>query len=234
MNFPGSKGGAGVAQKIISQMPPHETFIEAFLGTGVITRTKLPSAGSMGIDAHARCPGFELCRSVPAFTGICAHGPRWLAEYPWTGRELVYCDPPYLFSVRRSTERLYRHEFGEDYEHQELLIVLKAIPVPVMLSGYHSALYAQMLPDWRTIEIPTVDRGGNRRIEVVWMNFPEPFELHDYRFIGANFSQRRDIKRKKERWKRKLQKMPALHRAAILQAVAECRTPQKTQCTIFT
>ncbi len=34
MTYPGSKSQAGVSQWIITNMPPHQTYIEAFLGSG--------------------------------------------------------------------------------------------------------------------------------------------------------------------------------------------------------
>jgi site-specific DNA-adenine methylase len=44
LSYPGGKGGAGVYQAIINQMPPHEVYIEPFLGAGSVLRTKRPAA----------------------------------------------------------------------------------------------------------------------------------------------------------------------------------------------
>jgi hypothetical protein len=41
MAIVGSKGGAGVAQPIISLMPPHELYIEAFAGLAAVDREHL-------------------------------------------------------------------------------------------------------------------------------------------------------------------------------------------------
>lgn len=87
-----------------------------------------------------------------------------------------------------------------------------------MISGYWSELYAQTLKDWRTLSFPGVTRGGPAR-EYLWTNFPEPVELHDYRYLGAGFRERERIKRKKQRWAEKLRKMPLLERLALLAAV---------------
>jgi len=38
----GSKGGAGVAQRIVTLMPPHELYIEAFAGLAAVGRLKRP------------------------------------------------------------------------------------------------------------------------------------------------------------------------------------------------
>ena len=36
MRYPGGKGGAGVYQTIINNIPPHDTYIETHLGGGNI------------------------------------------------------------------------------------------------------------------------------------------------------------------------------------------------------
>jgi hypothetical protein len=36
MSYLGSKGGSGVYQKIIAEMPPHDTYIETHLGSGAV------------------------------------------------------------------------------------------------------------------------------------------------------------------------------------------------------
>ena len=51
--YPGSKGASGVAQKIISLMPKHDHYIEAFLGSGVIARTKRPARVNTAIEMDA-------------------------------------------------------------------------------------------------------------------------------------------------------------------------------------
>ena len=50
MRYPGGKGGAGVYQTIINNIPPHDTYIETHLGGGNILERKRPAARSVGID----------------------------------------------------------------------------------------------------------------------------------------------------------------------------------------
>lgn len=56
--------------------------------------------------------------------------------------------------------------------------------------------------------------------EHLWMNYPEPIALHDYRYLGADYRQRERITRKIKRWQRKLANMPTLERQALLAAMA--------------
>jgi len=218
-NYPGKKGGAGVWQSIINQIPPHDVWIEAFAGSGQVTRHKKPApAASIVMDVDAEV--IAAWQGVPGVTAICADARTWLPAYPWTGREVLYCDPPYLRSVRSCPRDYYRHEFASEAEHAKLLKILRALPCKVIISGYSSPLYARTLHGWRVVTFQTVNRRGSKVTECLWLNFPEPFALHDYRFLGRNFRERERIKRKKTRWLAKLSKMAMLERAAILDAVA--------------
>lgn len=148
----------------------------------------------------------------------------FLQAYQWQGNEFVYCDPPYPLETRTSSHR-YLFEMADDpdndlREHAALLDCLKTLPCPVMVSSYHSALYAIALKDWRMISFRAMSRGGERT-EHLWMNYPQPVELHDYRWLGETHRQRLDLNRLKKRWLPKLQKMPALKRQALLGAIQE-------------
>ena len=49
-SYDGGKAGSGVYQSIINLMPPHHSYIEAFLGGGAIMRTKRPAEKNNGND----------------------------------------------------------------------------------------------------------------------------------------------------------------------------------------
>jgi hypothetical protein len=55
------------------------------------------------------------------------------------------------------------------------------------------------------------------------MNFAEPLELHDYRFLGKGFRERERIKRKRLRWRARLERMPALERHALMATIEELK-----------
>lgn len=216
--YPGNKGGAGVFQTIINQIPPHECFIEAFAGSGQILRHLRPARSRIVIDSDPAV--IAAWQDTAGITAICADAVPWLADH--AGRlgagTVVYCDPPYLRSVR-SSKRLYAHEFDREDQHCALLGVLARLAVPVLVSGYPSPLYARLLADWRRIDYAVMSHGGPR-VECLWCNFPEPFALHDYRYLGRNFREREQIKRMKTRWMRRLMAMPRLRRLAILDTIS--------------
>ncbi len=227
-SYPGGKNGSGVYQSLINLMPPHDVYIESFLGAGAVLRHKRPAARSIGIDldpaALARWRGDE----VPGLKLM--HGdartilPGCIAASGAGGsRTLVYCDPPYLLSTRRAHRRIYRCEILSDKAHSGLLKLFVALPCMVMVSGYRSELYDKALASWRRAEFYTTNRAGARVLECVWMNYPEPDALHDYQFLGDGFRERARIKKKKDRWKAKLERMPVLERQAVFSAVEEVR-----------
>ncbi len=52
MVYPGGKGGPGVFQRLINFMPPHEVYIEPFLGGGAVFRSKRPAVLNIGLDLN--------------------------------------------------------------------------------------------------------------------------------------------------------------------------------------
>jgi hypothetical protein len=162
----GSKATSGLCQPIISLMPPHDTYIETHLGGGAIMQRKPAALHNIGIDLDpAPLSTFECDYPVEKIHD-CAH--RFLSTYVFHGRELVYSDPPYLLHTRTS-DRRYRFDY-EEQDHIDLLQLLKALPCAVILSGYPSVLYDELLPEWRTLELQVMNRGGVRT-EKLWFNF---------------------------------------------------------------
>jgi DNA adenine methylase len=209
----GSKATSGLCQPIIALMPPHETYIESHLGGGAIMKRKLPALRNIGIDRNQRTlDGFQCDYPVELVHG-CAH--RFLADFDYRGRELIYCDPPYLHSTRTS-ERRYRFEY-EESDHLELLRLLKSLPCSVILSGYPSGLYDQELAGWRSLELQVMNQGGVRT-EKVWFNF-EPDRVHWARYAGKNHTDRQRIRRKADSWAQRYRALPPGERMAVLAAV---------------
>lgn len=223
MAYSGGKSGSGVCQKIINQMPPHDVYIEAFLGGGSVFKAKRLASKSIGIDADVDV--VEMWREEsPGSTVINADAISYLpalveTELAKGARVLVYADPPYLGSSRVSSRPIYEHEMMSDEDHLEMLAMLKSLSCMVMLSGYFSDLYERELTGWRSITFQSMTRGGFPATEWLWMNFDEPFELHDYQYLGENYRQRQDIKRKQQRWISRWESMPATERYAMLEAI---------------
>ena len=238
-------------------MPPHDVYIEPFLGSGAIVRRKRPAEvmtyayelNPKTIDEFVKhlpdgwspadfgdpelsyqdaedvfdfadedgTPRLQIRNTdgVKAIQDLLAASSGfWAWNDP--ARTVVYADPPYPRDSRSSKSAIYQFEMFEQSQHRELLDFLAAVPCKVMISSYANPLYNSKLKNWRTEEIPTVNRAGDRVIETVYLNFPEPFELHDYEHVGTDYRDRWRIEKKARNWERNLFTMPALERYAIL------------------
>lgn len=220
MAYLGGKSQSGVYQRIINLIPPHDVYIEPFLGGGAIMRMKRAARLSYGIDRSEAA--LEMARGSHAQL-VNGCGIDFLERFDFRGGEFVYCDPPYLHSTRRSRAR-YDFEMT-DADHARLLGVLRALPCPVLLSGYPSALYDDALTGWGRDEFEVMTRGHTWATEVLWFNYPRPAALHDVAFVGDNYRERLRIKRKRARWAARLARMPALERAALFSALVDAMDP---------
>lgn len=216
MIYPGGKGG--IYQKLINIIPPHEVYIETHLGGGAVMRKKKPAKINIGIDIDSNVIEMWSSTTTPKNLELfCSDTIEYLKEYRFTGKEFVYCDPPYLRDTRKKYYPLYKHEYTVE-QHIELLKLIKSLPCMVMISGYKSPLYIESLKKWYHHSFQAKTHHGTA-IEWIWMNYPPPDELHDYRYLGDNFRERELIKRKTKGWLMRLEKMPVLERQAILSAI---------------
>jgi len=223
-SYDGGKGGAGVWQWIVNQMPPHETYVEAFLGDGAVLRHKRPARRTIGIEINPAVVETRWANhGLPGTTIVCGDALVHL-DWDWAPDTFIYLDPPYLMETRSSQRQLYQFELAERAQHLDLLALVKRLPCMMAISGYWSALYEQELAGWRTSSFWTVNRAGTRVQEWLWMNYPPPLELHDYRYLGRNFRERERIKRKTQRWTARLRTMPDLERYALMEAIGTLRS----------
>lgn len=82
---------------------------------------------------------------------------------------LVYLDPPYMPETRHGKQ--YRYEMFDEKSHVELLETAKAHKGPVLISGYDSRLYNDMLQGWNREETTCYSQVCSKKKEVLWMNF---------------------------------------------------------------
>jgi len=87
---------------------------------------------------------------------------------------LIYCDPPYIPEVRHDKKA---NTFGCEMttgDHLRLLETLRGCKGKVVISGYHSEVYAKELKGWNTstfVGKSHVSNSGQSRTEVIWKNF---------------------------------------------------------------
>lgn len=99
----------------------------------------------------------------------CDSWDRILPRYD-TSETVFYLDPPYLPDVRANRyDAAYRHELGPE-DHEVLLEAIGSLEGMVVLSGYDSPMYTDVLGAWRRVKRPTVSQGGAPRTEVLWLS----------------------------------------------------------------
>ena len=88
---------------------------------------------------------------------------------------LFYVDPPYIFNTRfngADKRRIYRHEM-DDSEHVKLLELMNQVKGFVVLSGYESDVYLNLLKGWDIHKTQTrisAHVGTSIKTECLWIN----------------------------------------------------------------
>ncbi len=81
---------------------------------------------------------------------------------------LIYCDPPYMLETRNGKQ--YRCEM-DSKDHEGLLKILLQHKGPVIISGYETDMYNDMLSGWTKAWNTSYSQVHSRKQEVLWMNF---------------------------------------------------------------
>lgn len=222
--YNGGKESDGTFQKIINIMPPHDIYIEPFLGNGAILRHKKPATiASIAIDFDtAVINQWRKLKSFPGLTLINTDAISWIENFLVPAaiiknlgtQVLIYIDPPYPKETRRNQKDLYKFEFTTN-QHYKLINVIRELPAHIIISSYPNQLYNEYLEDWNSFTFQSQTRNGTAT-EKIWYNYPLPEALHDYRYIGNDYREREQIKGIVTRNVSKFNRLPAVQRNAII------------------
>lgn len=91
---------------------------------------------------------------------------------------LIYADPPYVLSTRTSKKHGYKHEM-DDEMHRDLAAYLATCKASVVLSGYNTDIYHDILWDWKCVERKAHADGARERTEVLWISPKAEKELEE-------------------------------------------------------
>jgi DNA adenine methylase len=215
INYPGNKNSQGLAQWIINTIPPHEVFIELFLGSGAILSMKEPALLNIGNDINSEisCSWKKLQGPGNRFFNLAARVVASIYERS-NKKILFYADPPYTFISRKSKRNIYKHEMTNQ-GHVDLLNCAAVSKHNWIISGYDCDLYTMMLPGWNK-KTKEVSVHGKKAVECIWYNFPDPVDIHDYKYLGKDRTDRQRIKRKVARWTENFKSLPPLEQKLIL------------------
>lgn len=90
-------------------------------------------------------------------------------------KALIYLDPPYMPGTRHGKQ--YRHEMYDEESHTELLYAAIEHKGPLLISGYETELYNEMLKGWHKEETASYTQAHSRKKEILWMNFEPQVQL---------------------------------------------------------
>jgi len=211
MAFPGGKGKT--YQHIINLMPPHQIYIEPFLGGASVVKNKKPALKTIVADMDQKSI-FNLGAEIPNLQTQKTDALDLLKTHVLCKKTLVYCDPPYVQTTRKK-QKIYRYEYSNK-QHENLLTYLTKQSCMVIMSGYDNQLYNDILTGWNKSQFQAQTQAGTRT-ETVWYNYPAPQKLHDSRYLGNNFRDRQNIKRRQERLRNKIENMHATERNILIE-----------------
>lgn len=232
--YPGNKSVLGLYQFIINRIPECNTMIEAFAGSGAITKKILSMASTVENDCWRLGSG-QLVRTVlnDCNSGVCDQlkkafrSPTVISNFPavtvlnslppGSTDIFIYCDPPYKLSTRGSERRIYKHEMS-DKDHFEFLQAAATVKANCMISHYECQMYDEGLPGWNKEKFK-VSYHGQVKEECIYYNYPKPSKLLTYMYVGTDCWDRQRVTRKIERLVKKLNSLPALEKNAVLSRV---------------
>lgn len=97
---------------------------------------------------------------------------------------LIYCDPPYMLRTRHGKQ--YRCEM-DDEGHEALLDTLLKHKGPVLISGYETELYDDMLAGWNRYEKEAYSQVNTKKKEVIWANYEPGLQGKQLSFEDIRF-----------------------------------------------
>ncbi|MFD2581524.1 hypothetical protein ACFSR6_03420 [Pedobacter vanadiisoli] len=217
--YNGGKAGNGTYQQIINHIPKCDIFIDAMVGNGgIFYNLALPALTHINDIDPAVIAQHDVTRSATIVIKSNVDYRSLIVKYNGnTGIVVGYFDPPYLFEVRKSKKPLYKHEWTKQ-DHIVFLAAARTADFNVVISHYPCELYDEALKGWHTHDFQSMTRNG-LRTERIYMNYPPPVILQDFRYIGKDYRERQRIKRKIERHINRLEAMPVDERTAILSSI---------------
>ncbi len=234
-NYPGNKGSKQMLAFIINNIPKTHSYLEAFGGSAAVAmeliRLNIPELYEITI-----CEKNETVRHL--ITDKLKHvmkvndetlvttgydGFNAIKLEPMDG--VIYFDPPYKMSSRRSKKPIYGEQEWDDPTHAVFLAKINEKAMLrkffMMVSHYPCPMYDNALKDWHSKEIQVMTRGG-LATEKIWMNYDiNGLDLLTTKHLALNAHDRQRLQRQKRLLLGKLTRMPRHQRQFIIDSVNE-------------
>lgn len=222
-SYPGGKNGSGIAQFLINQIPPVDCIVSGFLGHCSVLKNIKPTKLMVGIDTnkHVIDTWAKAGKDIKLINDSFLNQTHWVNPVA-SGKTLVFIDAPYLAATRKSKAQLYNTEFSTEEQHTQLLQRVVKFPCFVMITHYECELYDKILlpKGFRKIRFKNNTRAGQVE-EILYLNFDEPTQLHDYKYYGKDYRERWNNKRIITRTIEQLKGMDVLRRNMIIDNIQQ-------------
>jgi DNA adenine methylase len=230
-HYHGGKSGNGTYQQIINLIPPHDTFYSLCLGNCGVTRHIKPARRNVLNDIDPLVCNAWLASDLggaiyqvfnePVLKFLQdLHSNYQISPENYLGVHFIYLDPPYKKDTRKSNRDVYTFEMSDE-DHTDLLKQITTMTdFKIMISAYPNPLYDMWLHGWHTHGFLSQTRNG-MAWERLYMNYKltDGFVLHDYSYIGGNFTKRQTLMRRKNNFLKKLETLPAALKESVLQDI---------------
>lgn len=228
LNYPGGKDGHGTLQNIINLIPELDHYFELFLGGGAIFRGLETAKKTTlnDIDPAVYHAWHEVKDHYQPFNLYNLNAIDCIIAKDIAGHKLdlpgnfIFLDLPYRFIVPKNQQPIYNYELN-DLEHRVCLDALTTYKfAKIMICHYPDHLYNELLSGWHTHDYKSMTRAGMAN-ERLYMNYAKPERLHDYRYIGCDFTYRQQLKRMRVNIINKLSRLDPVLRNAMLSDITK-------------
>lgn len=146
-----------------------------------VNRTSFNGVGGFSVSSYVRR---NMCKSVSDFLSAVDYLPKVhnrLSTVVIEHKDILdlldkynhknifmYLDPPYCHDTRLSSQK-YECEM-DNAQHEQMLRKCLESESKIMISGYDSDLYNNILKDWNKVSFDSPN-AGSEAVEVIWMNY---------------------------------------------------------------
>lgn len=215
--YPGQKKINGVFQAIINEIPKCTDFYEVFCGSAQLSKIIMSICPDIKIHLNDLDSAVIDKYSFPSAVCTNLHSLELLSVIEKNDYEgsIMFIDPPYQHCSRIGNEKLYTFEMS-DQDHIDFFNYVSSSKIKMIIIHPKNCIYDKLINlGWRYKEIK-IRYHNKTSIERIYCNYAVPVELMTYKYIGINFTDRQRIKRKCERFSKKLQLLPVIEREAII------------------
>lgn len=111
----------------------------------------------------------EFCKRLQGVVIENKDGMEVIKQYD-TDKTLHYVDPPYVLSTWNKQDKSVYKSLFTDEKHAELIELLKTVKGYVVLSGYKTDIYMDLLKDWHMEKKETINQRNQPRTEYIWIS----------------------------------------------------------------